>query len=314
MNCNNTRKFLLAFADGQLSVQANCEVLDHLKMCPACSAIVDDHQSLRRSIARSTGKIAVPAELAAKIHHHVETDGAGKFKSSRKLSRPFRLTRTLVAAACVIAVALGSWQFLPTGATSTGSMFESGSMPGLTKADEITQQVIIQHNKCLIKCEHQAHQLDSLPRERIAAADAIDAKFSGVLATAAPDLSGYGYEFESANVCAPTADAGGPAAHLMYVNYSNSSYLSLFTTPHWEGVNVFADGRSPDRNTPFSHATRDCESNSMVAWHEGDMTHILVGKFDEETMAAMIRDLRLSRGNAFHTDMLAAVIHEIAGH
>ncbi|MCC7314685.1 MAG: zf-HC2 domain-containing protein, partial [Planctomycetes bacterium] len=36
MNCKSVQKFLHAFADGQLGVRANCEVLDHLKMCPSC--------------------------------------------------------------------------------------------------------------------------------------------------------------------------------------------------------------------------------------------------------------------------------------
>lgn len=47
MNCRNVKKFLYAFADGQLSVRANCEVLDHLKMCPACSRAVAEVVQLR---------------------------------------------------------------------------------------------------------------------------------------------------------------------------------------------------------------------------------------------------------------------------
>ena len=52
MNCTGVRKFLYAFADGQLGVKSSCEVLDHLKMCPACSRLVDEHHSLRAAIGR----------------------------------------------------------------------------------------------------------------------------------------------------------------------------------------------------------------------------------------------------------------------
>ena len=67
MNCRKIRKYLFAFADGQLGVKANCEMLDHLKMCRKCSAIVDEHQAVRRARTVSVGscnvRFASPEDL-----------------------------------------------------------------------------------------------------------------------------------------------------------------------------------------------------------------------------------------------------------
>lgn len=306
MNCNKTRKFLLAFADGQLSVQANCEVLDHLKMCPACSEIVDEHQALRRIIAKSAEKVVVPAGLDAKVRHAIESAGVGRSRKPGAPVRSFRLARTLAAAACIVIVAAVSWQFFPSNSIPNSTPFLQAVEREFTVADRVTQGVIIRHNQCVVKTsEHQSHQNKQLPGDRVMAARKIDEHFADSLATAAPDLSGYGYQFESANFCNPTGPSDAPAAHLMYVNYNYGNYLSVFTVPHWSEIDV--EGTTPDRDSPFIHSTRDCENISMLAWHEGEMTHIFVGKFDAEAMTEMIRDLKLTEGRAFNSEILAAV-------
>src|SRR5690606_27695169 len=121
-------------------------------------------------------------------------------------------------------------------------------------------------------------------------------QFAGALACATPDLTGYGYEFESANFCAPAADHAGPAAHVMYVNPVYGTRLSLFTVPHW-GMSDVPDREPPDRHHPFVHSLADCDTNALLAWHEGSMTYILTGPVDAEAMAEMIGDLELVSSN-----------------
>ena len=58
MNCKSARKFLYAFADGQLDVTDNCEVLDHLKMCPGCGAVVAEHQSMRTVLTKYIERVS----------------------------------------------------------------------------------------------------------------------------------------------------------------------------------------------------------------------------------------------------------------
>ena len=86
MNCNQSRKYLFAFADGQLSVQANCEVLDHLKMCTACSRIVDEHQAVREALRRSGERIVTPSGLARQVRRTL----TGRVPAARRETRVLR--------------------------------------------------------------------------------------------------------------------------------------------------------------------------------------------------------------------------------
>ena len=76
MGCDRYRKYVGAFADGELEVKDNLDFLEHIKMCPACAARVDEvttmkgalqhayadvepSESLRLRIAASLGKLGV---------------------------------------------------------------------------------------------------------------------------------------------------------------------------------------------------------------------------------------------------------------
>ncbi len=311
MNCHKVKKYLFAFADSQLSVQANCEVLDHLKMCPTCSAIVDEHQGIRRAIARSAEKIRVPAGLESKIRYGIETGGAMKsLNKSAGHERKFSILRVSALAACLLAGVGLVWHFSSGGSLTDLESFAGAgatTVGGLTPADQVTQDVVVQHNKCLLRCDMDAHHNSDLPRERTDVASAVDQHFANAVAAAAPDLSGYGFDFESANFCNPTEDKSGPAAHVMYVNYSNSSRISMFTVPHWASFEL-AGGGTADRQSPFINSTGGCDNNAMLAWNEGEMTYILVGQLDVERMAEMIRSLTLTEATLLDSSFASALM------
>lgn len=294
MNCYKYRKYLLAFADGQTSVQVSCDVLDHLKMCPSCSAVVDEHHGVRRRLAEASERITLPAGLEAKIRSALisETIAPGRAAHVSSSARRIRPLRTLaVAASFVLAIGL-AWQFWTS--DSAALNFDLGATPGLTRADELTQLAVIRHNKCVLRCEQHVHQDPSLPSALSDFSAAAAERLSSSFAAVAPDFSGAGYEFESANICNPTDQDSLSSLHLMYVNYSNGAYLSFFAVPHWSGLDL-GKGRSPDRNDPFVHSTRDCESSSLIAWHENELTYMVCGRFDAESMSEVIRHLSLVR-------------------
>ena len=90
---------------------------------------------------------------------------------------------------------------------------------------------------------------------------------------AAPDLTGFGYEFESANICTPSRDVHGAAAHVMYVNPSYGSRLSFFSIPRWTAAaDLLGDATI---TAPFSDGLRQCENQSVVVWNSGATTHLL---------------------------------------
>ena len=47
MTCKTFRKYLYAFADGELETRENLEALEHLNMCPSCCRKVAVQQALR---------------------------------------------------------------------------------------------------------------------------------------------------------------------------------------------------------------------------------------------------------------------------
>ncbi len=293
MNCKSVRKFLVAFADGQLGVHTNCEVLDHLKMCPSCSRIVDEQQFLRRALARSAERIGVPPHLESNIRRAILADGAPVERPSEASTRGLRIGRALALAACLVLGITIVWNALPHLILRGGDGLSGTRAFGLSRADALTQQVVIQHNKCGVKCDMQTHHHDDLPLDRGALAAAYQRRFRGALTAAAPDFSGYGYDLDSAGFCNPFS-SDGIAAHVMYVNLSFGTRLSLFAVPYWSEIDAEANAR-PDRNQPYVHALRDCEDNAMIAWHEDQTTIILCGRMDAEAMVEVIRDVQFSQ-------------------
>ena len=53
MNCQSFRKYIGAFADGELEVSQNLEALEHLNMCPSCAARVTNINELKEAINRA---------------------------------------------------------------------------------------------------------------------------------------------------------------------------------------------------------------------------------------------------------------------
>lgn len=310
MNCKSVRKFLVAFADGQLGVHTNCEVLDHLKMCPSCSAIVDEQQFLRRALARSAERVSVPAHLETSIRRAILADGKPAERPSESSPRGLRIGRALALAACLVLGITIVWNALPHLISWGGGNLAGSSTFGLSRADALTQQVVIQHNKCGVKCDMQTHHHNDLPLDRGALVSAYQRRFGGALAAVAPDFSGYGYDLDSANFCSPFS-SDGVAAHVMYVNLSYGTRLSLFAVPYWSEIDSEASAK-PDRNQPYVHALRDCDDNAMIAWHEDQTTIILCGRMDAEAMVEIIRDIQFTANVPVNDTSMAHMIARTA--
>jgi len=286
MNCHQFRKYLFAFADGQIDVKSNCDLLDHLKMCPDCSRVVDQHQAIRSLVVASAARVAIPAGLKERVRKNVgfrDPVGHASILTAPLWKRP--VVRVLATAAVVVLGVVGLWR---TGVIGG----ESGALnahDAMARAHQLVQGIVVQHNKCVNQCDMQVHHLESLPHTRTEAARALTERFGGLFDVAAPDLSGFGYEFESANVCTPGRDVHGASAHVMYVNPSYGSRLSFFSLPRWEAAaDVLGDATM---KAPFSDGLRQCENQSVVAWNSGSTTYIVTGPVNEDDLVAMVREL-----------------------
>ena len=293
MNCKTVRKYLFAFADGQIGVQANCEVLDHLKMCPACSKIVNEHQAVRSKLRFSAEQIKVPPLLEGRVRKAIQLGRPIRFdETEHSWGIRNRVLRVAALAACITLIVTGAWYIGPWG-TSTSNPFGNTINSEKQLAQNTALNVRKLHFSCTRKCEGPGHHHDNLPNNREKVAGAIRRHYDGQLLAIAPDLSGYGFEFESANFCCPAGCKDEVGAHAMYVDYSNGNRLSLFSVLHWDAIDV-PDKPTPDRENPFIHSVSQCDDTWILAWHENDMTYICCGLSAPETLLNMVNDMQVA--------------------
>lgn len=302
MNCKTVRKYLFAFADGQLGVQANCEVLDHLKMCPPCSKIVDEHQAVRSKLRFSAEQIQVPPLLEGRVRKAIQLGRTVK-EDTRRPRAKNRIFRIVALAACITLIVTGTWYFGQWG-NPIGNNNSFSSNRGLNIAQSTALKVRKLHVLCSRKCDGAGHHHESLPSDRESVVKAIRSQYNGELLAVAPDLSGYGFEFESANFCSPAGSDNDVSAHAMYVDYANGNRFSLFSVPHWDVIDQCGKN-TPDRKNPFIHSVSQCDDTWVLAWHENGMTYICCGLVDPEKLLSMVSDMQIAKNDVERYDAFA---------
>ncbi len=297
MSCQKVRKYLFAFADSQLSVQSNCEVLDHLKMCAPCSAIVDEHQAVRAALVSSAEKIEAPAGIEQRVRLAIQTGKPVRHRETRRsLLNDNGFLRIVALAACITLAVLVAWQFVYEDGPGTWNG-GSGGMAALAPAAETTQLVVKRHNQCDNQCEHGEHQDAGLPDSLDGLALALGREYDGELAALAPDLSDYGFTFDSANFCRLENDQGPVAAHVVYVNTSYGTRFSIFSLPKWGRIND-EDGIEPTIENPFIQTHDQCSQMTVLGWHAGDMSFVCCGGMEAGILRAMAQEIDVAMGGA----------------
>lgn len=291
MNCHQFRKYLYAFADGQIDVKSNCDLLDHLKMCKPCSRIVDQHQALKTLIVASAARSRVPAGLEGRIRAAIEPVSKSPKRTGRLVAFAGRpIVRVMAMAACIVIAFLGLWM---SGVVGPGDSFRSGVAYNADSADLLMRGVVVQHNKCVERCNEQVHQLPGLSHDRETAAREMARRLGDQVAIAAPDMTGFGYEFESAAVCSPNRQIHGATAHFVYVNHAYGTRLSIFSVPKWDAANDLLANATLQK--PFAYTpSGNCQSQSVIAWKGKTTTYIVCAPIDQTDLAHMMRELAFS--------------------
>jgi len=304
MSCHKVRKYLFAFADSQLSVQSNCEVLDHLKMCSACSTIVDQHQAVRAALVSSAEKIAAPAGIEQRVRLAIQTGKLVRHREPRRsLLNDNGFLRVVALAACITLVVVLAWQFAYE--YEPGSWGDDGPKLAFSSpAAETTQIVVKRHNQCDILCERSEHQDAGLPDSLDGLATAIAREYDGKLAALAPDLSDYGFTFDSANFCRLENDEGPIAAHVVYVNTSFGTRFSIFSLPRWDRINDSEDGVEPTIEDPFIQTHDQCSQMTVLGWHAHDMTFVCCGSVGAGILRSMAQEIGVAMDEPSHYEML----------
>lgn len=67
MKCHESKRHLDLFMDGELSVQENLKVLEHLNLCRPCADIYEGEKALRAMLRARAGSVLAPPGLAERL-------------------------------------------------------------------------------------------------------------------------------------------------------------------------------------------------------------------------------------------------------
>ncbi len=301
MNDKEIRKYLAAFADGELDVEQNLCVLEQMAMNPQATRRVMHQQQLRQMVNRALREMTPAVDPAlrqriAELALETETvrdaessndvigaaDGIEKPRSNTAAPSVLaRLTPWLpaIAAAILLAASAAIWFVAPPrGGTSTPPAVAIVRAPDLLDAKRINV-LETRHQSCSERIE-LLHNAERFGR---AIAD-VPSKVTGFLGEQTSpilDLSALGYEFSGAGECAAP---GARAVHLVYRHRDapvSSEAISLWVRADpEESINVQA-GKLYEVPRPQS-------AGSIVMWRTGGSVYYLVGDAAEEVKNAAL--------------------------
>jgi anti-sigma factor RsiW len=276
------RRYLAAFADGELDVERNLQVLEQLAMDPQHTNRVVHQEQLREAVGRA---MAEPREAPAALRQKVASlaeEGTGQPAAGEDGPSPRGLAGRIadwwhrpgvkawsgvVAAAAVVLAAVTLW---PVGRGPAGSVDQAGLL-SQAKLGQFTRRHV-QCTQGLAELQnHTAYpkaigQLPATLRQRL------DHPVAGMQAL---DLSPLGYRFEAAGDC---HIPGRNAAHIIYraeADTGRSDALSLWLRPA-TGQLAIEPGKLYDASGPQA-------SHPILMWRTDGMVYYLVGDGPSQT-------------------------------
>lgn len=288
LTCTAARRLLYAFADGELPVKENCDVLDHLKMCPDCARIVADQQALRAALRSLSNSDAAPADFVQRAYALVEPPRISQPNSSRRLQ--YLLIPVGIAASIAI-LTFVFWRSFAPAHSRPGAPVETRE---LVSSDTAASRVVQVHEYCCNN--HDQHHDINLPHGLAGLSPAMSAHFNDVISVLAPDFSTSGFQFESANYCGFKPRNRG--AHMIYVAHAEDAdpkRLSFFSIPRWSYLDRCQAHKGLDDHDFRRFTVPDERTNyAVVAWHDNQTTYICCGEMSVAEMVSMVEPVRVA--------------------
>lgn len=287
MNCNDAKKHLHTFADGELPAPDADAVASHIGKCPSCEQSVSDQRLLRSAVCKTIEREPVPEGLKFKINSAVMSEarpaaGGGVFAT--------RL-RAYGMAACLLLVAgLFLWR----------SALQKSTPPGgvniREKSDAVPQfarMVSDVHDMC---CAHGPnHHARSLPTKLAALEPAICSHFHNKIKALAPDLTAHGYRFESANYCGVQEAPEAAGGHLIYTHETKPTRLSFFSIPQWDALGGCMSACAEAAGCRQCEVPqKDGKTLAILTWTKNGTTYICCGPEPVSVIASMFSQARLA--------------------
>ncbi|MFQ5489654.1 MAG: anti-sigma factor family protein [Phycisphaerae bacterium] len=277
MNCRSFRKFVGAFADGELDTQANAEALEHLNMCPQCVARVADVQHLKQAIIRTVGQETAPEHLRASVRASIgrqvgPVKGAAGSPASRWV---YRLLVPMGMAAAIV-LAITAWEWTRSADTRLA--------PGVKTVREaqLATEVRNQHRMCTVHALE--HHDATLGRDLAGIAERLTDRLK--LRAMAPDLGGHGYALVGADQCGVRGRTGG---HVLY-RAADGAMLSVFSMAQ-DNCTKVTFGRTV-RSAGMDFAVDQRDDLAVVAWSDGCVGYVFCGQAPMDQVLEMSADAR----------------------
>lgn len=285
MSCQSVRQYIIAYADGELCERDHPAVVEHIQGCDSCGPVVDGHRKLQSVLSVQFAAIPVSADLQSRLRQALsaETETAPpQVPLSATRKRWARPGRILALAASLAIVATLAWQYAASGQSGEPNLLITG-----------------RHNNC---CAHHAeHQHPDLPPQIEGLAASITrSQADHNIQAIAPDLSGHGYEFESANFCGvqvPTCSRGG---HIIYARNDGGDTvrLSIFSVPRWIKLDGCGGaGTNTEPIQPVVVAQANGPDLSFACWHKGETNYICCGAVTPDEMKRLAGDVQIALAN-----------------
>ncbi len=267
------RKYLAAFADGELEVEQTLKVLEHMAMNPEATRRVMHQQQLRQAVQRAVVDAApdVTPELRAAVARIAEEAPAASAEPSETPratpARPTALRWIPAAAAALLLVA--------SVAVFLAAREEAAAPGGTAVPASLAKRLQMRHEECSAQIQRLQGQSD-FPADLVELPAAVVHHVGGG-AIASLDLTALGYAFEAAGKCSVP---GKPAVHMIYralPETGRDDALSLW---------IKAYEQVPDiRENRLYFGTDADAPQTILLWRRGHVIYYLVG----DTSAPMDR-------------------------
>ncbi len=257
MDCLEARKFLAAFADNELDVRTNVEVLEHVEMCPECAARLARLQNLNRAVRSYVDSVRAPAGLKPRVIEALERVGTEPFERLHAVLAAHKgWFRIALAAASILVVFAVVYRYLvvpPDVYNQRAVMLHIAAMqdklPTLVNTDDLDRAVKL----ALFK-------MGSRPEVPLLG----NSEFQ--LVGAGPE------EVELKNV-----------GHFAFLY--NAATISMFVFEGLELDQVSGEVRTTHRGPTRVEKRGDF---TLVAWESAGFTYILVSQLSEEQLISLI--------------------------
>ena len=258
MSCKDTQELLDGYLDGELDIVRGMEIEGHLRRCPACSQVYENHQALRSAIRARAPYFKAPAGLHQRVRSTVRQASKAE-PASRVVTwrAPWRPAWNLLGLAAALVIAVLTW--------SISARLWSPS------ADELlAQEVLSSHVRSLM-----ANHLTDVPSSD---QHTVKPWFNGKLDFSPPvkDLTNEGFPLVGGRL---DYVANRPVAALVYQRQKH--FINLFIWPASQGPGI-------------AEKTVTRQGYNLLHWTQSGMTYWVVSDLNRGELQQFVQLVRSS--------------------